>query len=71
MIALDDAVKNIANDPEVGESKKGDLREVRVYKFKAVNQEYLLAYLYSSEQITLLSVGSHENFYRELKKKFK
>ena len=66
--ALDDAVKIIAAKPTMGEPKKGDLLGVRVYKFKMVNQEYLLAYLDSKNKITLLSIGTHENFYRDLKK---
>jgi len=64
------AVKTIIDDPEIGERKKGDLREVHVYKFKMIHQLTLLAYLYDNDALvlTLLSIGSHENFYRDLKK---
>lgn len=50
--------------------KKGDLSEVKVYKFKMVKQLILLAYKVNKNefQIILLAIGSHENFYRDLKK---
>jgi hypothetical protein len=51
--------------------KKGDLNGIRVYKFRMVNQLALLAYEYddANDRLTLLAYGSHENFYRDLKKK--
>lgn len=66
---LDDAVKTIIADPHVGEAKKGDLAGILVYKFKMVKQPVLLAYHYKDETITLtlLSLGTHENFYKSLK----
>lgn len=67
---LDAAVVAIASDPSIGESKKGDLAGVQVYKFKMVNQLTLLAYQYDvgDNQVILLALGTHENFYRDLKK---
>jgi len=65
---LDEAVKLVLSKPEIGTQKKGDLAKVFVYKFKIQNQETLLAYEYDEESTTLLSIGSHENFYRDLKK---
>lgn len=62
------AVKEIMDNPNIGESKKGDFQGVRVYKFKMINQEYLLAYTVAESQLILLSIGTHENFYRDLKK---
>lgn len=41
---LDDAVKEIAKNPFLGEEKRGDLGGVFVHKFKLNNQETLLAY---------------------------
>ena len=66
--ALDRAVKKIASSPETGALKKGDLAGVRVLKFKVKAQQYLLAYTHDDEQdlITLLAIGTHENFYRDL-----
>ena len=66
--ALDVAVKQILANPKIGEQKSGDLRRVWVYKYKLKVLLYLLAYTYNEEEITLLAVGFHENFYRDLKK---
>jgi hypothetical protein len=63
----DETVKFIMKDTKIGELKVGDLAGVRVYKFKMVTQPVLLAYTYSSDILTLLVLGSHENFYRDLK----
>jgi hypothetical protein len=49
--------------------KKGDLAGVRVYKLKANNQEILLAYsVLDKQELILLALGNHENFYRDLKR---
>ena len=66
---LDLAVRALEGDPTLGELKKGDLADVRVYKFRMVNQLALLAYTYEDAKLvlTLLALGSHENFYRDLK----
>ena len=66
---LDKAVQLLIQDPLIGDLKSGDLGDVRVYKFKMVNQLNLLAYSYEDEVLTLslLALGSHENFYRDLK----
>lgn len=69
---LDDAVKTICEDPSIGEAKKGDLSGVLVYKFKMNKQLVLLAYSLDEQDHTvitlyLLKLGSHENFYRDLK----
>ncbi|NRA74155.1 MAG: type II toxin-antitoxin system RelE/ParE family toxin [Rickettsiales bacterium] len=60
-----------AIDPSIGQLKKGDLSDVRVYKFKMQNQLTLLAYLYNTNEkiITLLALGTQENFYSNLKRK--
>ncbi len=64
---LDKVVKKLRHSPELGELKKGDLQGVRVYKFKLLKQEYLLAYMNTSENLCLLALAPHENFYRDLK----
>jgi mRNA-degrading endonuclease RelE of RelBE toxin-antitoxin system len=66
---LDNAIRILVDKPNSGEVKRGDLADVRVYKFHMVNQLVLLAYQYDSQNciITLLALGSHENFYRDLK----
>lgn len=65
---MDDAVAEIVRDPTVGDAKKGDLAGAYVYKFKCCGQLTLLAYEYDPGTRLLLLLGSHENFYRDLKR---
>lgn len=67
-IDVDDAVETIIQSPELGAPKRGDLSGVYVYKFKSNSQLMLLAYEYDPETRMLLLLGSHENFYRDLKR---
>lgn len=66
---LDDEVRKLAKNPELGERKKGDLDFLRVHKFKFSSQEVLLGYMYEENAVvlTLLKLGAHENFYRDIK----
>lgn len=66
--AVDEAVNAIVRNPELGEAKVGDLAGVFVYKFPCIKQQFLLAYEYDPSTRVLLLVGTHENFYRELKR---
>ena len=65
---VDKAVEVIVSDPLEGEAKRGDLAGVYVFKFKSQNQLVLLAYEFDPKTRHLLLLGSHENFYRELKR---
>ena len=67
---VDNAVKAICENPDIGEAKVGDLTGVSVYKFKMDKQLVLLAYSMDKEVVTLylLKLGGHENFYRDLKR---
>jgi mRNA-degrading endonuclease RelE of RelBE toxin-antitoxin system len=65
---LDVAVREILENPEIGEQKKGDLESVYVYKCKITKKLFLVAYQFDEATLTLLMVGPHENFYRDLKK---
>lgn len=67
---VDIAVKAVAQDPDVGEQKKGDLSELWVYKFRCHGQLYLLGYSRDDgvRLVYLEAVGPHENFYRDLKR---
>ena len=68
-VELDAALKLISKDPFMGEAKVGDLVGVYVYKFRLSEQQVLLAYrIVDQESIKLLTFGSHENFYRDLKR---
>ena len=66
--SVDDAVLAIAANPTIGEAKKGDLLGIRVYKFKINKQEVLLSYSVGADQLLLVALGSHENFYRDMKR---
>jgi mRNA-degrading endonuclease RelE of RelBE toxin-antitoxin system len=68
---VDAAVAEVAEQPSIGERKKGDLASLFVYKFYSQNQLYLLGYTVDDGicLIYLEAVSSHENFYRDLKRK--
>jgi mRNA-degrading endonuclease YafQ of YafQ-DinJ toxin-antitoxin module len=66
--AVNQAIKQVLKDPELGSGKSGDLAGVKVFKFDCVKQLYLLAYTASDEKLDLLSLGPHENFYKKLKR---
>ena len=69
---LDNAVRELMDNPLLGEQKKGDLSFMRVHKFKMVKQLTLLGYSYEDGTVVLelITFGSHENFYRDVKKLF-
>lgn len=66
----DAAVATVADNPDVGERKKGDLSQLWVHKFRSQGQLYLLGYTREDEVrlIYLEALGPHENFYRDLKR---
>jgi len=64
------AIKKVIDNPDIGEQKKGSLSWLRVYKFKVLGQLTLLGYSIEKKNeivLTLVDIGSHENFYRDLK----
>jgi mRNA-degrading endonuclease RelE of RelBE toxin-antitoxin system len=65
---VEDAIKKIIDNPDIGDRKKGDLSNIRVYKFHSSQTLHLLAYKLSGESLYLIALGVHENFYRDLKK---
>ena len=65
---VDDAIRAIIKTPTIGDGKKGDLAGIFVNKLKLNKFEILLSYQFNSSEIILLSLGSHENFYRNLKR---
>jgi len=60
----------ILRDPTIGKTKKGDLAGHFVYKFSVVGQEFLIVYTVDDLklEVTFEAAGSHENFYRDLKR---
>ena len=65
---LDAGIKDIMENPEVGEPKRSDIAGVYIYKFKVGSKLFLLAYEFDDLEIDLLTIGPHENFYRDLKR---
>ncbi len=70
---VDLEVAAVAENPSLGEEKKGDLLGVFVHKFKLNKQETLLAYellpnKLKPRTVVLLALGPHENFYTALKR---
>jgi len=70
-LQLDRVVKRILEDPVIGLEKKGDLRGIYVHKFKLKTTQYLLAYRISGENLEMIMIGPHQNYYRDLKKYIK
>lgn len=68
--ALDQVVRQIMSDPTIGEMKRGELAGIQVYKYKLNTQQYLIAYKYIDDELllTFIELGTHENFYRNLKR---
>ena len=66
---VNEQIQQVVENPNIGEEKKQDLQGVFVHKFKVFNQLYLLAYTFDETSLTLLNLGVHENFYRDLKRK--
>jgi mRNA interferase RelE/StbE len=69
--SLDREIRSIADHLSVGEEKKGALRGIFVHKFKLKTTQYLLAYRKVGEDLELLMIGPHENYYRDLKQYLK
>ncbi|EAT11010.1 type II toxin-antitoxin system RelE/ParE family toxin [Bermanella marisrubri] len=67
---LDAAVRELIEEPTLGNQKKGDLAFLRVYKFKMNKQLTLLGYSFDDGALVLelLTLGTHENFYRDIKR---
>ena len=82
-LAIEDAVEDVCEDPEIGVAKNGDLAGIWVHKFSFNRQEYLMAYRpptdeqqRQNKEIEILTIdfyqlGAHENFYDDLKRYLK
>jgi len=69
-VDVDTAVTQVAENPKIGERKKGDIAELFVHKFRSQGQLYLLGYTLDEDirLVYLEAVGPHENFYRDIKR---
>jgi mRNA interferase RelE/StbE len=67
------ALDKIAENPYVGDLLKGDLSTIYSYHLKVSGVEYRIAYQIKEEEIIVIvmQIGTRENFYQELKKRFK
>jgi mRNA-degrading endonuclease RelE of RelBE toxin-antitoxin system len=66
---LDKHVLKVSESPNIGAPQVGELTGSFIYKFKIKEKQWLMAYeIESKNSITLLMLGAHENFYRDLKK---
>ena len=66
---LDEAIKALMKVPLSCAPKKGGLAFLRVYKFKMAKRLTLPSYSYENDTVVLelIALGSHENFYRDIK----
>ena len=68
---FEDAIKNIAKNPEVGQVKTGDLSGIYAYGFNYNKIAYRIAYKVEVNEDGTLTIiimaGVHENFYKKLK----
>ena len=66
-LILDQRIKELIENPQLGEEKKGDLKGIFVHKFKIKEQQYLLAYRIIKDRLELIMIDTRENYYRDLK----
>ena len=68
---FEDAIKNISENPEVGQVKTGDLSGIYAYGFNYNKIAYRIAYKVEVNDDGTLTIiimaGVHENFYKKLK----
>lgn len=67
---VDAAIGEVAENPDIGERKKGDLAALWVHKFRNHGQLYLLGYTRDDgvRLVYLEAIGPYENFYRDLQR---
>lgn len=67
---IDAIYDEIAIDPYSFNTKVGDLSGIHSYEFKYKGISYRIAYTIKDDEliISVILVGTHENFYQELKR---
>lgn len=63
----DKQIQGTLDNPAVDQEKEGGLRGVLIHKFKIQTIEYLLYDRFVGDAPELFMIGSHENYYRDLK----
>ena len=67
-LEIDNQLKKIIHTPNIGELKKGDLKSIRVHKFKYQDLQYLISYEVKEDSLYLYLIDTHENYYNKLRK---
>jgi mRNA-degrading endonuclease RelE of RelBE toxin-antitoxin system len=65
---VDSGIHEIIANTSIGRFKKGDLADHLVHKVRDKSNQWLIAYAYHEGILELITIGTHENFYRDLKK---
>ena len=63
--SLDDEIRKIITNPNIGQEKRGTLKGVFVHKFKIYSIHFLFAYRCDKQVLELIMLGPHENYYRD------
>ncbi|GHU85852.1 addiction module toxin RelE [Clostridia bacterium] len=67
-----ETIDKILANPTIGKPKKGDLKGRLCYGFYYDRTEYRVSYrVINNETLLIVTVGTHENFYRDLKRYLK
>lgn len=69
-----EAINKIADNPYIGEMKKGDLTGIYGYDVRYDGVNYELAYLIeevNGKIVVIVLAGTRENFYEQLKRLYK
>lgn len=66
-------LERIATNPFIGDQLKGNLATIYSYHLKVSGVEYRIAYQIKEQEIVVvvMQIGTRENFYEELKKRFR
>jgi len=67
------SLEKIAENPYIGELLKGDLETIYSYHLKVTGVEYRISYQIREQEIVVvvMQIGTRENFYEDLKRRFK
>ena len=68
---LDEEIQKIAEDPSLGDEKKGDFLGVHIHRFKLKKTQHLLAYRTNTDSLEFIMMGCREDYYREIRRKGK
>jgi mRNA-degrading endonuclease RelE of RelBE toxin-antitoxin system len=62
--ALKQAVLQVLEDPAAGKKLKGELRELRAFRFAVRGQACRLIYKYDKDAVVLFSFGPRQGIYK-------